>query len=250
MIDISDPIIGTFQDETTDSLNRLEEIALNISNNRDHFDPDDTRAILRILHTIKGNSGFIPIPPIVEIVTELETITKSLTHEEGVNEAYIDLLLSGLDFIRNLIENIVAADEANPSTLMHKLKSFISPSVQKQDAPAPIQEAPVVKPHPAPSFKNTPLKSTDRLVSGISLNNLRNRNEKRVLDLMSEMLPEYPEFDNCRVCIEDVFALTMNNVKPEYSPEGSIIFRYKVSKEEIKEQIINALSRVIKNPNH
>lgn len=254
MIDTNDTIIGVFQDETTEGLSRLEEIVLNIAQKKDHYELEDTKAILRILHTIKGNAGFIPIKPIVELVSIMEETVKKAQEAESYKEPVFDLILAGIDFISYLLDHIETADEANPSTIINRFRTFLNSldkpiSADVADTNSYLTPDNSVKTLPiSPPRVSKALKS--REVANISLNGLRNRNEKRVMDIMNELLPKHPDFDQCRVCIEDVYALTMNNVQPEYSPEGSIIFRYKVSKDEIKEQVLQALAKVMKNPNH
>lgn len=91
-------------------------------------------------------------------------------------------------------------------------------------------------------------------VNGIQLEDIRNKNEKKVIQMMNELIPEYGEFDNCSMCIQDIYALSLNQVAPKYIQDGTIMLKRKSSlKEEeleIRKVVRSSIETVIKYPKH
>ncbi len=86
-------------------------------------------------------------------------------------------------------------------------------------------------------------------VRGINLEKIRNRNEKRVARLMSEILEEYyKDFIFDHLDIEDIYALTLNLIPARYVQNGTIILQDRLSDFEIKSKIREATERVLDNP--
>lgn len=91
-------------------------------------------------------------------------------------------------------------------------------------------------------------------VNGTQLDDIRNKNEEKVVKIMNELIPEYPEFDNCSMCIQDIYALSLNQAAPRYIQEGTIILKKKENVEEeekeLREIVRSAIETVIKYPKH
>lgn len=90
---------------------------------------------------------------------------------------------------------------------------------------------------------------TELTVRGVDLNKIRNRNEKRVAQLMAEILDQYYEdyiFE--QLDIEDIYALTLNLLPARYVQRGSIILSDRLSDFVIKSKIREATERVLENP--
>lgn len=86
-------------------------------------------------------------------------------------------------------------------------------------------------------------------VRGFSLEKIRNRNEKRVSLLMTEILDQYYEdFIFEQLDIEDIYALTLNLLPSRYVQTGTIILQDRLSDFEIKSKIREATERVLDNP--
>ena len=92
---------------------------------------------------------------------------------------------------------------------------------------------------------------SDYTIRGIPLGNVRNRNEVRVVNALAEMAADKPGFCGCRVCIEDIFALALNQLPPQYVQRGSILLRNKgVSDDKIREAVETAMEQIGRHPNH
>lgn len=90
---------------------------------------------------------------------------------------------------------------------------------------------------------------TEMTVRGVELGRIRNRNEKRVAQLMAEILDQYYEdyiFE--QLDIEDIYALTLNLLPARYVQRGSIILSDRLSDFVIKSRIREATERVLENP--
>lgn len=86
-------------------------------------------------------------------------------------------------------------------------------------------------------------------VKGVDVTKIRNRNERRVAQLMPEILDEYYEnyiFEH--LDIQDIYALALNLLPSRYVQTGSIILSDRLSDYEIKSKIRIATERVLDNP--
>ena len=88
------------------------------------------------------------------------------------------------------------------------------------------------------------------MFEGISLKNIRNRNETRVIKALSSVLTDFPSFTPDSLDIEDVYALTLNSIPPRYVQNGSVVLREEVSQDDLEDAIRLAIKTVAGNPNH
>lgn len=94
------------------------------------------------------------------------------------------------------------------------------------------------------------MKKEDYEVFGISVENIRNRNEGKVIKFMRELIPQFPEFDYCSICIQDVYALALNQLSPRYIQSGTIVLRKELTDDDFRDIVENAIEQVLKNKNH
>lgn len=85
-------------------------------------------------------------------------------------------------------------------------------------------------------------------VNGVPLENIRNRNELRVIKLMPRVLAEHLDFKPTYLDIQDIYALTLNNLAPRYKQSGSIVIRDPVSDAEIIRELREAINKVELSP--
>lgn len=81
-------------------------------------------------------------------------------------------------------------------------------------------------------------------VAGVPLENIRNRNELRVVKLMPQVLAEHLDYHPSYLDIQDIYALTLNNLPPRYRQQGTIIISEPVSDKEILRELRNAVNQV------
>lgn len=94
------------------------------------------------------------------------------------------------------------------------------------------------------------MNTEDYIINGISLEGIRNSYETKVVKMMRKEIPDYPKFDHCRVCIEDVYALVLSRIPSTYVAPGSIVFRKDLSEADLKEVVRYAIFQVIQQPKH
>ncbi|MBU1002145.1 MAG: late competence development ComFB family protein [Proteobacteria bacterium] len=79
---------------------------------------------------------------------------------------------------------------------------------------------------------------------------IRNKNEKRVIDAMRRVLPEYPKFEPNDLDIQDIYALSLNSLPPRYVQQGTIVLREPVRPDEINDAVREAVNTVRSRPNY
>ncbi len=84
--------------------------------------------------------------------------------------------------------------------------------------------------------------------NGVQLDSVRNRNEQRVLRFLPQVLDECQDYKPTYLDIQDIFALTLNNLPPRYAQSGSIVLRESVSDEDILRELRAAVERVETSP--
>jgi len=94
---------------------------------------------------------------------------------------------------------------------------------------------------------NKPLFSADDLES---LARIRNRNEKRVRNRLLEVMAEYTEFDPDLIDVEDIYALTLNQLPSRYTQERSVVLNEDVTEDMIVKAIRVSIEKVKSNPNY
>jgi len=84
------------------------------------------------------------------------------------------------------------------------------------------------------------------------IDDIRNINEKRVWDLLSEFLKDNVEYCTCRDCVLDYAVITLNNIKPHYQVTDERLenIAKKTSNDEILAEILKAAKIVKNNPHH
>ncbi len=86
-------------------------------------------------------------------------------------------------------------------------------------------------------------------IKGTDVNKIQNRNEKRVAQLMPEIIDEYyADYTFDPLDIEDIYALTLNLLPARYIQHGSIIISDRLSNYEITIKIRSAIERVLDHP--
>jgi len=94
------------------------------------------------------------------------------------------------------------------------------------------------------------MENPEYVINGMSLEDVRNGYEVAVIRMMKKLIPEYPEFDNCPICTEDVYALSLSRIPSTYFRRDSP-FAKKFQPDDIVEEIVRyALFQVIGQPKH
>jgi len=94
------------------------------------------------------------------------------------------------------------------------------------------------------------MNNEDYIVNGVSLENVRNGYELLVIQLMKKLIPEFPDFDSCPICIEDVYALSLSRIPATYFNNDSLVSLDANPDENIEEIVRYALFQVMGQPKH
>jgi late competence development protein ComFB len=94
------------------------------------------------------------------------------------------------------------------------------------------------------------MKNEEYEVFGISVNTVKNKNESKVMQFMRELLPQFPDFDYCTICVQDVYALSLNQLVPRYVQAGTIVLKKDLKDEDYRDVVENSIEQVVKNKNH
>ena len=95
------------------------------------------------------------------------------------------------------------------------------------------------------------MKSEDYIIGDYSLEGIRNRYEVIVIDFIKKVTPEFPEFDSCQACLEDVYALALSRIPCTYVIDGDIAFENDEATNENVEEIVRyAMFQVMSKPRH
>ena len=78
--------------------------------------------------------------------------------------------------------------------------------------------------------------------------NIRNRNEGRVVRVMSEFLQQQGNPQLSRKALQDVYALALNGLPPRYTQQGTIVWLDPVKKAAIYTAVENAYHKVMAHP--
>lgn len=83
---------------------------------------------------------------------------------------------------------------------------------------------------------------------GINLNEIRNRNEARIILLLPEILNEYPDFEPSITDIQDIYALSLNLLPAFYTQEFSIVFKNPIDDQLVRDTLRKVIEIVRGNP--
>jgi competence protein ComFB len=96
--------------------------------------------------------------------------------------------------------------------------------------------------------------AVDFEVEGHPLRDIGNYNEYLVLEIMREVYSKEHLVCRCPVCVEDIFALSLNALPARYIQTTSLETykgsRYFIDKDRVRAAVLNAFRTVMDNPNH
>ena len=89
----------------------------------------------------------------------------------------------------------------------------------------------------------------DYVALGLDFHSIRNRNEERVINLIPEVLAEFPDYRYNRTDIEDIYALTLNMLPARYVQAVTLVMDEPVSDETARLMLREAVRTVRARPN-
>lgn len=132
-----DDLLNEFLEETNESLEKLDQDFIELEQN-----PEDTeivKNIFRVMHTIKGTSGFLSFSRLESIAHAAENLMDKVRGGElAVSDELITLVLKASDDIKEIVEDIEEAGEESPgddSQIISELNSYAE-NGQAAESPA------------------------------------------------------------------------------------------------------------------
>ncbi len=151
---ISDEDMELLSGFVVEALEHLESIEVNALVLEDSpQDAEALNAVFRPFHTIKGVSGFLNLKDINHLAHSLENLLdKARAHELIIDSISIDIILSGVDVLHQMIEESqAAANERRPratfdtAELEARIEAVLSgeqaPASEEHDEPEPPEQA-------------------------------------------------------------------------------------------------------------
>lgn len=130
-----------------EALEHLETIEVNTLVLEDT--PEDLEvlnAVFRPFHTIKGVAGFLNLKSINSLAHQLENLLdKARDHELIIDGVAIDLILAGVDLLRNMIRDVRDAmaeqrplKNFDPTTVIDRLRTLLAKAEQLRQTNGPV----------------------------------------------------------------------------------------------------------------
>ncbi len=120
-----DAALQTFQEESTELLEEVEEVLLDIDtsdNNKEAID-----ALFRAIHTIKGTSGIFGFDRLVDLTHVSESLLDILRHSDAkISNTEVELFLQCKDLVHTMVDA-----EVNNKALTDEVESKISEVIQR-----------------------------------------------------------------------------------------------------------------------
>lgn len=89
----------------------------------------------------------------------------------------------------------------------------------------------------------------DYRINGVDVSKIKNRNEKRLVRLIPEILEnEYADYLFESLDIEDIYALALNKLPARYAQKGTILLSEPLSEDDMRNCIRESIDRVLDNP--
>lgn len=124
-----EPMLDMFIFENNQLIGQLEQILLSSEKSR-YFESDSINEIFRIMHTIKGSAAMMLFNNVSILAHSLEDLFYILREEKPQNTDHakiIDIVLQGVDFIKNEISKIEDGKTSNSdaSSIVEKVEAFL-----------------------------------------------------------------------------------------------------------------------------
>ncbi|MBU3101480.1 MULTISPECIES: chemotaxis protein CheA [Clostridium] len=147
-----EPMLEIYLFEATQLMEQLEEISIECEKNKS-IDTESINEIFRIMHTIKSSSAMMMFNNISVLAHSVEDLFYFIRENKAVNidfESLFDLVLLGIDFIKDEVSKIENDENADGSSEELVLKSSNLLITMKEVNSVPLEE---VAPQPKEDTK-------------------------------------------------------------------------------------------------
>lgn len=214
-------LLNSFVVESNEMLNSAEGAILELENN---FDSELVNDVFRTFHTIKGDSGIFGLQKITDLSHALENVLDMIRDGRlQVTMTEVDVLLTGIDRLRQLINHLDQVDSIDTEDLYNNLEKILnsgeaapeeaeeklhSPDIVKQGEPGQQKEKFTIK---IPKKYNEAAEQQRKYLSLV------------YIDLYNQQLNSLLEVRQMLDGLEDQGALLMQGVLENLLPENGDI---------------------------
>ena len=135
-----DELKTMFLEECREHVDTLERGLLEMSN--EEQSPDLLNEVFRAAHSIKGGGATFGFAELAELTHHMETLLDEIRSDrKAIVEEDIELLLQGLDMVRELMENLGNEDHPDRLSLQAQLEQAVGKTVESQESAADVNDA-------------------------------------------------------------------------------------------------------------
>ncbi len=135
--------------ESQEHLDVIEPDLLSMEGGAQGADPEVINRIFRGIHSIKGGFGFLGVEPVQRLAHAMENVLMKVRDGElAMTTDMVDVMLAGVDRIREMMEDVTVADAVDPSAVYAGLQPWLD-DAEAVIPPAPAPQAPPAPPAPA-----------------------------------------------------------------------------------------------------
>ena len=121
-------ILQSFIEESQESLEKIGNAFIRLENDPANMSIIDE--IFRPIHSLKGNSGFFDLTNINKFSHRIENLIDFIRKDKlAVDREIIDVLLSGVDYLQNMLDR--AVDDSGEAVLRAEEEEFLKTRVDK-----------------------------------------------------------------------------------------------------------------------
>lgn len=127
-------LLSDFLAEANDHLSRFERQIVAFEN--DPSDADSIASIFRLLHTLKGTSGFLDLARLERLTHVAETLIGKARDKGSATHAQVDLILQTVDIVQDILEGLAAQGQEPKGDDSHLIRA-LEAAAELADNPQP-----------------------------------------------------------------------------------------------------------------
>ncbi|MBF0538531.1 MAG: Hpt domain-containing protein [Nitrospirae bacterium] len=121
-----DEVIATYIDETAERLDGIEDALLSISRGAGQGRDEVLNSIFRSAHSIKAGANLLKMRNIESISHSMENILQVFRQRRRLpDEDDVTVLLSGIDWLRDLLSDIRRSDKRDVASVVGMLNTLL-----------------------------------------------------------------------------------------------------------------------------
>ncbi len=134
-------LLQMFVEESREHLDGIESSFLEIEEMGEDVDADLVNGVFRAIHSVKGGAGFLGLEVIKDLAHSMENVLNQIRNRRIIpTPELVSVLLSSLDVLKDLIENVEESGEVDVSEQLAALEEVVraqqNPSEEGEDVTA------------------------------------------------------------------------------------------------------------------